>query len=335
MYLVDSKSTDPAINVSVESFLLANEVVEEPILFFYRMDPSIGIGRFQNAYEEVNYPYVKEHDIPVIRRASGGGAMFSDLGQLAFCFITKDDGDAFLNFKRFTEPILEALHKMGATDAQLSGRNDLVIDGKKFSGNAMSTKNGRLFAHGTLMIDVDVDLLTKALKPNKEKLQSKGVKSVRSRVTNLRPYFSEKYQKASMQEIQDTILLHIFDADSFEEIKHYELTEEDWEQVHLFKEAIPDNDEWNFGKNPSFELERQHKFDAGLVQVKFNVEKETLSEIQIYGDFFGKGAIEEVEEQLKGTPYTKAAIQDALAAVDFNHYFGPIPKEEFIELIVM
>ena len=169
MYLVDSNSINPATNVSVESFLLSNEVVEEPILFLYQMNPSIGIGRFQNAYEEVNYPYIKEHNIPVIRREDGGGAMFSDLGQLAYCFITKDDGDAFLNFKRFTAPILEALHKMGATSAELSGRNDLLIDGKKFSGNAMSVKGGRIVAHGTLMIDVDVDQLTKVLNTERRK----------------------------------------------------------------------------------------------------------------------------------------------------------------------
>lgn len=335
MYLVDSNSTNPAINVSVESFLLSNEVVEEPILFLYQMSPSIGIGRFQNAYEEVNYPYVKEHDIPVIRRGSGGGAMFSDLGQLAYCFITKDDGDAFGNFKRFTTPILEALHKMGATEAELSGRNDLLIDGKKFSGNAMSVKDGRMFAHGTLMIDVDVDLLTKVLKPSKEKLQSKGVKSVRSRVTNLRPYFSKEYQNASIDVIKETILLHLFDVDSLDEIKRYELTEEDWQSINQFKAAVPENDEWNYGMNPSFEVERQHKFDAGLVQVKFNVDKETITEIKIFGDFFGKGTIEDVEEKLKGIAYTPEAVETALSSLDIDYYFENIPKDGLVKLIMM
>lgn len=335
MYLVDSKSTNPAVNVSVESYLLQNEVVDEPILFFYRMDPSIGIGRFQNAYEEVNYPYVKEHNIPVIRRASGGGAMFSDLGQLAFCFITKDDGDSFGNFKRFTAPILDALHKVGATGAELSGRNDLMIDGKKFSGNAMSVRNGRMFAHGTLMIDVDTDLLTKVLKPSKEKLRSKGVKSVRSRVTNLRPYFSETYQNASMKEIHDQILLHIFDVDSLDDIKRYELTEEDWEQINAFKEAVPENDEWNYGQNPAFESERQHKFDSGLVQVKFDVRKDTIEDMKIYGDFFGKGEIEDVEEKLKGVPYNQEAVDAVLSELDLEYYFGPIPKEGLVNLIVL
>lgn len=335
MYLVDSKSTDPAVNVSVESYLLGNEVVDEPILFFYRMEPSIGIGRFQNAYEEVNYPYVKEHNIPVIRRASGGGAMFSDLGQLAFCFITKDDGDSFGNFKRFTTPILDALHKMGATGAELSGRNDLIIDGKKFSGNAMSVRDGRMFAHGTIMIDVDTELLTKVLKPSKEKLRSKGVKSVRSRVTNLRPYFSEEYQTASMQEIHDQILRHIFDVDSINDIKRYELTEEDWKHINAFKKAVPENDEWNYGQNPAFELERQRKFSAGLVQVKFDVKDDAIADIKIYGDFFGKGKIEDVEEKLKGISYNKEAVDAVLSGLDLEYYFGSIPKEGLIDLIVL
>ncbi|WP_440897102.1 lipoate--protein ligase [Amphibacillus sp. Q70] len=333
MYLVDSRSSNPAINVSVESFLLSNEVVDDTIVFFYQMEPSIGIGRFQNAYEEVNYPYVKEQGIPVIRRASGGGAMFSDPGQIAFCFITKDEGDTFGNFKEFTRPILDALHKMGATDAQLSGRNDLTIDGKKFSGNAMSVKDGRMFAHGTLMIDLDTDQLTKALNPSKEKLRSKGVKSVRSRVTNLRPYFSEQYQNATVEEIKNTILLYVFGVDSLDEIKRYELTEEDWGKINAFKAAVPDNPEWNYGKNPSFDLERQRKFDAGLVQVKFNVAHDKISAIRIFGDFFGKGSIEDVEQVLIDVPYNEEAIQNALESLDIPYYFGKIKIEELAQLI--
>ena len=188
---------DPSLNLAIEYYLLNEIQLDEPILLFYINDDSIIIGKNQNTYEEVNTEYVEENGVKVVRRFSGGGAVYHDLGVLCYCFITKDDGDSFRNFKKFTQPVINALHKMGVEDAELKGRNDLVIGEKKFSGNAMYSKNGRMTSHGTLMFDSKIDAVVSALKPKKHKLESKGIKSIRSRVTNIVPYMADEYQNIS------------------------------------------------------------------------------------------------------------------------------------------
>ena len=171
-------------------------------MLFYINDPSIIIGRNQNTIEEVNQAYVEEKGIRVVRRMSGGGAVYHDRGNFSFCFIKNDDG-SFRDFASFTQPVIQALHKMGAKGAELKGRNDLLIEDKKFSGNAMYAKNGRMTAHGTILFDADLEEVTKALKPRKEKFESKGIKSVRSRVTNIKPYVLPEYQKLTTEEFRD------------------------------------------------------------------------------------------------------------------------------------
>ena len=149
-YLV-TDSRDIRYNLALETYLMEHANLDEPILYFYINSPCIILGRYQDAYEEINQEYVKKHNIIVTRRTSGGGAVYDDLGNVSFSFITKDDGDSIGNFRKFTDPVIKALHKLGATDAEMSGRNDLQINGKKFSGNAMKTEKGRMFSHGTLM----------------------------------------------------------------------------------------------------------------------------------------------------------------------------------------
>lgn len=188
-YLV-TDSRDIRYNLALETILMEHADLSEPILYFYINSPCIILGRNQNVYDEVNLDYVKQHNIIVTRRTSGGGAVFDDLGNVSFSFITKDDGNSNGNFAKFTTPVLDALHEMGATKAELVGRNDLQIEGRKFSGNAMRLEHGRMFSHGTLMYDVDLDVISDALTVPKDKIAAKGIKSVHSRVTNLKPYFS-------------------------------------------------------------------------------------------------------------------------------------------------
>ena len=205
MYFVDNGNNyDASLNIALETYLVENRLVDEPILLFYINDPSIIVGRNQNTIEEVNQAYVEEKGIRVVRRMSGGGAVYHDRGNFSFCFIKDDDG-SFRDFASFTQPVIQALHKMGAKGAELKGRNDLLIEDKKFSGNAMYAKNGRMTAHGTILFDADLEEVTKALKPRKEKFESKGIKSVRSRVTNIKPYVSPEYQKLTTEEFRDLL----------------------------------------------------------------------------------------------------------------------------------
>lgn len=189
MIFVPNENNDPRVNLAIETYLLTEMPLDEPILLFYINEPSIIIGRNQNTIEEINKEYVDEHGIHVVRRLSGGGAVYHDHGNLNFSFIMPDDGNSFRDFAKVTQPIIQALHDLGVEGAELKGRNDLVINDMKFSGNAMYATNGRMFAHGTLMFDSDIDEVVNTLKVRKDKIESKGIKSVRSRVTNIKPFY--------------------------------------------------------------------------------------------------------------------------------------------------
>ena len=180
---------DPAINLAIEEYALNALDINESFLLFYSMKPTVIVGKNQNTLEEINMDYVREHYVNVTRRLSGGGAVYNDEGDLSFSFITKDDGDSFNNYKRFTEPVVHALHSLGVP-AELQGRNDLTVNGKKISGNAQFSTRGRMFSHGTLLFDVNLENVAMALNPDPEKYESKGIKSVRSRVTNIREHLS-------------------------------------------------------------------------------------------------------------------------------------------------
>lgn len=325
--------TDPAINLAIEYHLLNNVVLDEPILLFYINEPSIIIGRNQNTIEEINTDYVEKKNIHVVRRFSGGGAVYHDFGVFCFCFITKDDGDSFRDFGKFTEPIIDSLHKMGVEGAKLEGRNDLLINGQKFSGNAMYSKNGRMTAHGTIMFDSDIEEVVNALKVRKDKIESKGIKSIRSRVTNIKPYLSDDYQFLNTKEFRDRLLLNIFDVNTPAEVKEYKLTDEDWKQIEELSGKYFNNWDWNYGKSPKFELVRRHRFSIGSVEFKMNVDKGFIQDIRIFGDFFGLGDISDVEEKLNGTKYDVTSINEALDEINIKNYFGNITKEELVHLI--
>lgn len=324
---------DPRVNLAIEYYLLNEVQLDEPILLFYINEPSIIIGRNQNAYEEVNRNYVDEEGIHVVRRFSGGGAVYHDYGNLSFCFITKDEGDSFRNFRKFTTPVIEALHNLGVEGAELKGRNDLLLNGKKFSGNAMYSKNGRLTAHGTIMYDSEITAVVKALKPKKEKLESKGIKSIRSRVTNIKPYMSDEFQTMNTKQFRNRLLLSIFDVDSVEKTQQYTLSDQEWEIIDNYTKNYFGNWEWNYGKSPKFDIERGQRFSIGTIDVKLDVEKGVIQDIRIFGDFFGLGEISDVEEKLKGIKYEANAISDALSTIDIKKYFGDIQKGELVKLI--
>ncbi len=333
MIFVDNgQNYDADLNIALETYLVENKLVDEPILLFYINKPSIIVGRNQNTAEEINQTYVDEHGINVVRRMSGGGAVYHDLGNVSFCFIKDDDG-SFRDFASFTKPVIQALHKMGATGAVLEGRNDLLIDGKKFSGNAMYAKDGRMTAHGTILFDSDLDEVTNALKPRKAKIESKGVKSIRSRVTNLKPYVSEEYKDLTIEEFRDRLLLEIFGVDRREDVPELKLTDKDWEGVMKIREERMGNWDWNYGQSPDFQYEQSHKFPFGFVDVRFNVRQGKMQDVRIYGDFFGLGNISDVEAKLEGVKYERQAVIEALKDVDVVHYFGKTTVDEIVELI--
>ena len=330
----NQENTDPRTNIALETYLVENRLTDQPLLLFYINEPSIIIGRNQNTVEEVNQRYVEEHGIHVVRRMSGGGAVYHDLGNFSYCFIQEEHGPA-RDFSVFTRPVIEALHQMGVAGAKLEGRNDLLIDGKKFSGNAMYIKNGRMTAHGTILYDADLDAVTAALKPRADKIESKGIKSVRSRVTNIRPYVADAYQHLDTREFRDHLLLRIFGVNSRADVPEYTLSADDWAQVAAIRAERFANWDWNYGRSPAFTSERYHKYPQGAVDFRFNVEQGgNIKEIKIYGDFFGVGDIADVEKRLTGIPYRRDAITAAFADIDTALYFGGIAAKDLIDQLV-
>ncbi|MCT6903833.1 MAG: lipoate--protein ligase, partial [Lactobacillus sp.] len=319
---------DPRINLAIEEYLLKTmDVEKEPVLLFYINQPSIIIGKNQNTIEEINTDYVEDNGIIVVRRLSGGGAVYHDLGNLNFSFITNDDGDSFMNYKKFTQPVVDALAKMGV-NAELSGRNDILAEGRKVSGNAQFSTKGRMFSHGTLMFDTEIDAVVSALKVKKDKIESKGIKSIRSRVANISEFLKEQM---TVEEFRLEILKSIFGGE--ENIRYYELTEDDWANIHKLSEERYQTWEWNFGKSPRFNIQKTHRFPTGGIDIRLEVNHGVMEEVHIFGDFFGVGDMADIEQRLVGTNYDRAAIAKALADIDIPTYFGGISTEDFLQLI--
>ena len=216
-------SEDIRYNLATEEYLMNNVDVSEPCLLLYIQKPCVIIGRNQNAYQEIDFDYLRSRKIVLTRRTSGGGAVYDDLGNMSFSFVTKKDATSFGDYQSATQPIMKGLAAMGAKDVEVHGRNDLFIDGKKFSGNAMYTKKGRTYSHGTLMYDVDLEELTKVLHVAQEKIASKATKSVRKSVTNIKPFLAEQYQSMDTKEFRDTLLCRIYEVESIDEISEQEI----------------------------------------------------------------------------------------------------------------
>ncbi|MGA8942467.1 MAG: lipoate--protein ligase [Thermoactinomyces sp.] len=328
MLFIDNHNiTDPRVNLAIEEYALKYLDIDETYLLFYINEPSVIIGKHQNTVEEIHVDYVREHHIHVVRRLSGGGAVYHDLGNLNFSFITRDDGKSFANFRKFTEPVIEALNSLGVK-AELSGRNDILVEGRKISGNAQFSTKGRMFSHGTLMFDVNLDDVVQALQVKKEKIESKGIKSIRSRVANIVDFLQKPL---TIQEFRQLLLEHIFRGQK--PIPEYVLSDRDWQKIREISEARYKNWDWNYGESPAFNIRQSHRFPVGTIDVRLNVDKGIIRSCKIYGDFFGVGDVRDIEERLVGIRYERGEIEKALAGMDVKDYFGAVSKEDLINLI--
>ncbi|GIN19272.1 MAG TPA: lipoate--protein ligase [Bacillus bacterium] len=329
MLFIDNQGiTDPRINLAIEEFALKNlEISKDGYLLFYINEPSIIIGKNQNTIEEINTDYVEKNGIHVVRRLSGGGAVYHDLGNLNYSFITKDEGNSFMNFQKFTKPVTQALERLGVK-AELKGRNDILVDGRKISGNAQFATRGRMFSHGTLLFDSEIENVVSALKVRKDKIESKGIKSIRSRVANISEFLEGKM---TTEQFKKLLLLYIFDGK--DPIPEYKLTEEDWKKINEISQKRYKNWDWNYGKSPKFNVQHSHRFPVGQIEFRLDVNKGQITGCKIFGDFFGIGDVSDIEGRLTGIKYERSEIARALENVDIQHYFGNVTKDEVIELI--
>ncbi|MBB1085809.1 lipoate--protein ligase [Limosilactobacillus fastidiosus] len=336
MRYVSMTSRNIGMNLATEQYLMNDkDFGREPLVLFYYEEPCIIVGRNQNTLEEINQDYVREHNIKVTRRLSGGGAVYQDLGNLCFSFVVPSDSEEFGDFKSFTKPIVDVLHKMGATTAEVSGRNDILVDGKKFSGNAMYSRNGKTFSHGTLMLNVDLNVVADALHVAKDKIASKGIKSVRSRVTNLRPFLDKKYQNIDVPTFRDALIKGLFHVDSLDEIKEkqYEITPEDQKKINEIYEQYYNNWDWVYGKSPEFTLKRRKHFDMGTIDARLDVKDGVIKNIKFYGDFFGPEDVSALADKLQGVKYDHDVIAKVLNENGTQQYITGIPTDQITDLL--
>ncbi len=328
MIFVDNQQViDPAVNLAIEEYLLRNFSGDEEILLFYINEPSIIIGRNQNTLEEINHEYVEAHNIHVVRRLSGGGAVYHDLGNLNFSFISHNRPENVHNFKKFTGPVVQTLRKMGVA-AEVSGRNDILVEGRKISGNAQYISGKRMFSHGTLLFDSDLACVADALHVKMSKITSKGLKSVRSRVANISEFLHEP---VTLEQFRRRILEETFAG--VEGIPEYRLSGADWEAIHALADERYRSWDWNYGKSPDFNLQKTQRFPMGEIDARIDVQNGVIRAVKFYGDFFGQSDVSEVEQCLVGVRFTRQSLKDALCDVEVERYFHGLGCEEFVRFL--
>jgi lipoate-protein ligase A len=328
MLYVDNRGvTDPRVNLALEEHVLRHRFPGEECLLFYINEPSIIVGRNQNTVEEIDPDAVEARGIHVVRRISGGGAVYHDLGNLNFSFIAPYAPQRFNRYEAFTRPVVMVLRELGVP-AELGGRNDLIADGRKISGNAQFVTGDRMFSHGTVLVDTDLDVMPTVLTPKPGKVESKGHKSVRSRVANIREFLPAPMTAA---ELRGRLLEGIFgDASPAERL---ELTDEDWTAVHYLVDTKYGTWEWNIGKSPPSNISRARRFPFGEVDVRIDVQEGRIAGVRFFGDFIGLEEVAGLERRLSGVRYDRHAVVGALAEVDLTEYFGPIAREELLSLV--
>ncbi len=313
MKYILNPSTDPHWNMAFDEFALENLQVEEPVFYLWQNAPSVIIGLNQSAYAEVNLPFIEEEGIILARRVTGGGAVYHDLGNLNYSIVGPIDtmGDAkYL--------MTGALIQMGL-NAERSGRNDIFVDGRKCSGYARRLYKNRMMIHGTLMWDVNLETLTKALSVPGSKLEAAGVASVRSRVANLKGYLS---QYADIQEFKEG--LHRIFADVDEEI---DLTQEELDGVTRLAREKFRSWSWNYGRSPETTFQKTVKFPCGSVTAHYTLDHGVFSVILFSGDFLGARPASELADQLLGKRPEDLAVLpvseffDGLSAIDLSTLF--------------
>ena len=321
MKCIYNPSTDPYYNLASEEYLLKH--FDDDVFMLWRNDKAVIVGKYQNSAAEINLDYVREHSIKVVRRQTGGGAVFHDLGNVNYTFIgTKGSGD----FRTFSEPILRVLNEMGVP-AKFEGRNDLTINGMKFSGTAQCVYKDRILHHGTLLFASEMDDLTAALKVNPLKFKDKAVKSVRKRVTNISEHLPTPMSVTDFIEVVMRNVSH-----NSENAVSYELSEHDIQEISKLRDEKYSTWDWNFGTSPKFGYTKQMRTSGGNVELNLDVEKGLITAIKFYGDFFSQKEPSDFESLFQNQKYEPENIRHILQSVEINDYFRNVTVEEMMEL---
>ena len=333
-YLVNL-NTNPYYNMAFDEYVLEQLVLDEPLFYIWQNSPAVIVGLNQDASAEVNSDYLSEQGIALVRRVTGGGAVYHDFGNLNYTIVGRS-ADLERDYAGYTSYILHALHELGV-DAKLTGRNDILVQGCKVSGYAKRVYKDRLMVHGTLMYDVDLERLQLALTPSVSKLSVKGIASVRSRVVNLRSYLPALSGVDDLRKQLERILSRNYvDAE-------YVLSPSQLSDIALLAEHKFASPEWIYGrrlarradaKNANQPLVVQHtsRLACGGIEIYLQIVEGTIVESRLTGDFIGNLSTSEIEERLVGMQYSREVLEKFFTEMGYQHYFDGVCMEDLLNL---
>ncbi|MDO4314719.1 MAG: lipoate--protein ligase [Oscillospiraceae bacterium] len=319
---LETGSQDPFYNLAFEEYVLAHRR-EGEYLLLWQNDNTIVIGQNQNAEAEINRAFVEEHGIHVVRRTTGGGAVYHDLGNLNYSFITGAGDAERLTMERFTQPVVNALRALGL-EAEASGRNDILVEGRKVSGTAQRLLHGRILHHGTLLFDADPGMVAGALRVDPEKFRSKSAKSVRSRIGNIRDFLHTDMDLPAFWTYLKTAL-------AGDGLVTGALSEEELRAVEDLKRDKYDTWDWNFGRSPQYDMANKRYWSGGSLEIRAAVKDGLLTAVTFYGDFLSRRPLDELTEALQGCAFRREDVDAVLARYALRDYFGEITRDEVLE----
>ena len=321
-YLLN-ESTDAYFNLASEEYLLKHTT--DDIFYLWRNDNAIIVGKNQNTLSEINVDYVKEKNIKVVRRLTGGGAVYHDLGNINYTFI-ENNKKSFNDFRGFCKPIIKALNEIGV-EAEFTGRNDMTIQGKKFSGTAQCKYKDRVMHHGTLLFSSVKADISGALKPRDIKFTDKSVKSVASRITNISEYLP---QPMEIIEFRDRLMTSVTGSEN----SHIEyFTPAEIDEIKKLRDEKYSKWEWNFGQSPKFSMTKEGKFPGGTLEVTLEVKHGVIENFRIYGDFFGTKDVEQLENQLIGIRHNEESVRSVMKNIELSDFMVNITVDDLLSLM--
>jgi len=328
MILLESPGHDPYFNLALEQHIFDKMDRRNEYFMLWQNESSVIVGKNQNTYAEIDRAFIDANSIPVVRRLSGGGAVYHDLGNVNYTFVSDCAGDSAFDFSRFYSPVLKTLEKLGVR-ASKRGRNDIVIGGEKFSGNAQYSKQGRVLHHGTLLFDTDLEKMRRSLMPPEGVLSSKAIASVRSGVTNIKPHLAKRLDVAGFIGLLREAVSEEFSLET------RPLAASDIRSVEALRDGTYSKWEWNYGSSPQSDTMKQRRIEGcGTVQVHYTAKNGRISSVAFYGDYFGNGDATVPAGLLIGRKLEEQDLLDALAGIDVGEYFHNLDAKTLVDIVL-